>query len=170
MFAYIVKKVRQFYTNWLLPKIRGHPSVAIVAGAGAFLGGLVFLGGHIVTTGVVAGALLSAAFIVLLWKARCSDNTYTKRVYMYAMSYPLAVDVALTLIAFVGAPAGITAWVAAGTCGVLMSCFLYTEHELLTKEENNVHTPLLHVDDGDGCTSRQDSYYEDSWANCQHVG
>lgn len=145
MLDFLLRRVKRFYTEWILPRAREHPITTLATGAGMFLFGLTVLGGHIVTTGIVAGTLLSGAFGVLFWRARHSENAYIKRAYRTMMHYPLAVDISLTLVAFIAAPTGITAWVAAGTCGVIMSCFLFSEHKLLELEEHNVQT-LLHVD------------------------
>jgi len=119
-----------------LPAIRKHPVAAAVAGAAAGLGSLLCVGGYIVTTGVIAGGLLASVAGVLLLKARRSENGVVKRVYASAVSHPLLADALITAAAFLLAPAGIVAWVAASTCGLVTSIWLLAEnHKTLVLEE-----------------------------------
>ena len=111
--------------------------------ASGTVGGLLFIGGHIITTGVIAGTLMAVGAGLILLKLRSSNHKLAQLLYRKVIQYPLWSDIVITGTAFLLAPAGITAWVAASTTGVLASCWLLAEHGGMAKELENEDTGLI---------------------------
>lgn len=116
--------------EWCKKQVRERPVLSAVSAGVVVVGGLYTIGGYIITTGLISGLLLSLVFGILLYKARSSKIALLKKAYNSAIDHPLATDVALTITAFMLAPAGIVAWVAASVAGIMTSLYLLAEKGL----------------------------------------
>lgn len=122
MFKDIVRKAFEWAKKHQITTALG---VAALAGVGVF-----YFGSAIIVTGVVAGILLSAAFGILLWKVRSCEHPLVKRAYAAMIAHPLLSDIGFTAIAFVISPVGVTGWISASVCGLMVSMWLLLDGHL----------------------------------------
>jgi hypothetical protein len=130
----VIDKLKAWWTDKAVPWMRERPATTAVVATAAVLGGLFYVGGHIIVTGVVSGAMMALGVGVILYKVKHSENRIVQRAYEQIVSRPLLSDVAITGMAFILAPAGLTAWVAATVTGLLASCWLLCENARITAE------------------------------------
>lgn len=140
--ADVINRLKAWWADKARPLMKEHPTITAVIGTGVVITGLLYLGGHIIVTGVVSGVMMALGVGVLLYKAKYNENRIVQWAYKSIVSYPLTSDVAITALAFFLAPAGLTAWVAATVTGLLASCWLLCESTRLTMEEAVMHEDL----------------------------
>jgi hypothetical protein len=110
--------------------------------------GLAYFGSAIMVNGLIAGALVSGAVGVIVWKVRHTNNVWLLRIYNAAVRNPLITDVLISLVALTVAPAGITGWIAASVAALLASVWLFWAEEAelpeVAEPKRNWFNSLVH--------------------------
>ena len=122
-----ISSLREWCKTVVVPFLKEHPVITAAAGVSILLGGLVWLGGSIILTGVISGILVSATIGILVYKVKTLDHPIAKRAYARMVKHSFVTDVVITGLGFLLSPSGITAYVAAGVCGLISSAWLFAE-------------------------------------------
>jgi len=109
----------------VVPFMQEHRAITAAAASGAVIGGLLYIGGSVITNGVIAGGLMALGVGAILYKIQTSENIYLQWLHKQMCKHPIASDVAITALAFFLAPPGITAWVAATVAGLIATAYLF---------------------------------------------
>jgi hypothetical protein len=131
----VVTKVKDLWKAKVKPWAQKEPGQAALAAAAVTVGGLLWIGGSVIVNGVIAGALVAGAAGVLLWKLSHSGVPQVRVAYNYIVRYPLASDIALSVVALSLAPAGITGWISAAVTALLASIWLFGASEVPLEDE-----------------------------------
>jgi len=148
-----LEKAKAWFTAKIWPWALANPKIAVAASALAGVGGLLYIGGNIITNGLIAGALISGGIGVIIWKLKASHSRLPRQLYNVLVSHPLGTDIALSAIAFMVSPGGITGWVAAAIAGLIASVWLagaeviaIEEPEPSVGEGRIIDVPLLRAE------------------------
>ena len=124
----LADKAKAWVNDKIVPWAKDHPGLAIPLVTGGVIAGLLWVGGHVIVTGVLSGGMMALGMGVILYKVKHSKISMLRTLYIKMVEHPLASDVAVTTLAFLCAPAGVTAWVAATVTGLLATCWFTTEY------------------------------------------
>lgn len=119
-----IEKTKAWFTAKVWPWALANPKPATGLAALAGVGGLLWVGGSIITNGLIAGALISGGIGVLVWKLKVSESRPPRQLYNLMVGHPLGTDIILSILAFVVSPGGITGWIAAAVAGLIASVWL----------------------------------------------
>jgi len=119
-----------------------HQVVSALGVAGLVAVGIFYCGSAIIVTGVVAGVLLSSAFGILLWKIRSCEHSLVKKAYAAMIAHPLISDIGFTAVAFMVSPVGITGWISASVCGLMVSMWLLLDGHLSQEPMKEIESCL----------------------------
>lgn len=138
----LIARVKEFIHTRVLPWAQEKPSQAAMVAGGVTVGGLLWVGGSIIVNGVIAGTLVAIAAGILLYKLGHSEHTYARQAYNTIVKHPLASDVAITAVAFLISPAGITGWISCSVCALLASAWLLGASEVALVEQDQELIPV----------------------------
>lgn len=117
-------RAKQYWRETVKPWAEANPKTAALIGTGAVAGGMLYIGGSVLVNGLIAGSLVAGSVGILLYKMKQSHNRTLMAVYNVVVNHPFASDVALSGLAMLLAPGGITGWVAAAVTGLITSVWL----------------------------------------------
>jgi len=150
------RSIKDWFVGKLKPWVSAHPKETVLAAGIVGIGTLIWIGGAIVTNGVIAGLLISSAVGVLIWKVGKSKNAVLQRVYKEIVAHPLLSDVGVSGMALMLAPSGITGWISAAVAALIASVWLIAAQPEEKLEAPPVATVIDEVNSAllSGCLAR----------------
>jgi len=103
---------------------KSNPKAAMLTGAAVALGTLAFIGGALIINAMVYGLIIVAAFGVIFFKMTTSKSPIARKIADLMRKYSLVTDAAVTAVAFMAGPSGVTGAIGAGIACLATSIIL----------------------------------------------